>query len=66
MKRTNANYQIVLSSPINTEQEIVIAYNPISELWVCWTCYFGSDYRAGTYSDDGAEALEEYLNRGGY
>ena len=63
MKRTNANYNILATKRINPETEIALGYNPISELYVCWTCYYGIDFRAGVYSDDVVEVLCEFCKR---
>lgn len=63
-KRINAGYEIIDSTEVPENREIVMGYNPESEFYVCW--YYNienDDYYWGTYSEDYTEIRDKYQER---
>lgn len=62
-KRKNVGFTIVASVGFNSNEEIVLGFNPLTGQYVTWLCLNGSDYNWGHYTDNLAIAFEDLLRR---
>ena len=61
--RENVGFRIIASIEFNSNEEIVMGYNPGTGQYVTWLCLNGSDYNWGHYTDNLAIAFEDLLRR---
>lgn len=61
--RENVGFIILASAPNKAGEEIVLGYNPDSELYVTWLCLGGHNYNHGHYGPDFLKAVEDFKRR---
>ena len=61
--RTNVGFIIIASAMNSAGEEIVLGYNPESQLYVTWLCLGGYDYNHGHYGPDFFKAVEDFKRR---
>ncbi len=62
-KRMNQGYEIIQSTQVSENKEIVLGYNPKSKFFVCWVCFNKTNYNWGDYSEDPNDVTETYFKR---
>ena len=63
--RSNVGFIIIASERNRAGEEIVLGFDPESQLYVTWLCLGGYDYNNGHYESDFFKAVEDFKRRAG-